>query len=50
MYDFRKNPGIHPSYHFYDFPLKNDNLDLKMKILKFLEIQPIYYHSWIRLA
>ena len=35
-----KNPGIIPSYRFCDFFLKNDNLGLKMKILKFLEIQP----------
>ena len=30
-----ENPGIHPCYHFYDFSLKNDNLGLKIKILKF---------------
>ena len=24
----RKNPGIHPSYHFYDFPLKNENFEI----------------------
>ena len=35
----RENPGIHPSYHFMIFP-QNDNLGLKMKILKFLGIQP----------
>ena len=34
----RKNPGIHPGYHFYDFSLKNDNLGSKMKILKVLGI------------
>ena len=27
---------------FYDFFLKNNNLGLKMKILKFLGIQPTY--------
>ena len=36
----RKNPEILPSYHSYDFSLKNDNLGLKIAILKFLGIQP----------
>ena len=35
------NLGIHPTYHFCHFPSKNDNLGLKMKILKILGIQPI---------
>jgi len=35
----RKNPRIHPSYHFCDF-FKSDNLGLKMKFLKFLGIHP----------
>ena len=34
-----KKPRIHTSYHFCD-SLKNDILGLKMKILKFLGIQP----------
>ena len=35
-----KNPGIHSSYYFYDFSIRNDNLGLEMKILKILGIQP----------
>ena len=35
----RGNPGIHPSYHFYDFPSKLQ-LRLKMEFLEWLEIQP----------
>ena len=35
-----ENPGIHPSYKFIIFS-KNVNLGLKMKVLKFLGIQPI---------
>ena len=37
-----KSPGIHPGYYFCDFPSKNDNLGLKMTVLKFLGIQPGY--------
>ena len=37
-----ENLEIHPSNNFSDFFLKNDNLGLKMKILKFLRIQPRY--------
>ena len=43
---FRKNPGIHPGYHFYDFYLNNDNLGLTIKVLKFLGIWPIVRSSW----
>ena len=35
-----QNSGIYPSYNFHDFSLKNDNLGSKIKILKFLGIQP----------
>ena len=38
----RTNPRIHPIYHFFRFSLKNDDLGLKIKILKFLRIQPNY--------
>ena len=37
-----ENTGIHTSYEFSDFPWKMANLGLKMKILKFLGIQPTY--------
>jgi len=37
-----ENPGIQPCYHFYDFSLKNDNLGLKIKNLKFLGIEPTH--------
>ena len=33
----RKNPENHPNYDFCDFTSKNDNLGLKLKILKFSE-------------
>ena len=42
IYRANTYPGIQPSYHYFDFPIKNDNLGKKMKILKFLGIQPIY--------
>ena len=32
--------GMDPSYNFHDFSHKNDNLGLKMKVLKFLGIHP----------
>ena len=41
----RENPEIHPSYHFNDFCLKNDYLGLKMKVLKFLGIEPKYFRT-----
>ena len=37
-----KNPRIYPGYDFCDFRSKIDNLDLKLKNLKFLGIQPKY--------
>ena len=40
-----QNPELYPSYHFYDFSFKNDNLDLKLKIFKFIGIQPSHYIS-----
>ena len=40
MGSIRKYPKIHPRYHFRDFSILNDNLGLKMKIWKFLGIQP----------
>ena len=33
-----------PWFHFYNFSSKNVNLGLKIKILKFLGIQPIHIH------
>ena len=54
MYEFRdfpKNGHTDKKYFrskfekFLYFPLKNDNLGLKMKILKFLGIHPIYKHD-----
>ena len=48
----RKKTRIRPSYQFYDFSVKNDrqkwDLGFKMKILKFLGIQPIYGCSKMR--
>ena len=37
-----ENLGIHPSYHFCDFPSLNDNIVLNMKNLTCLGIQPSY--------
>ena len=38
----RKNPEIHPTYHFCDFPQKCQ-FRLKMKISKFLGMHPTYH-------
>ena len=37
----RQFPENHPSFHFYNFSLENENLGFKIRILKFLGIQPI---------
>ena len=37
--------GMDPSYNFHDFSHKNDNLGLKMKVLKFLGIHPNFMFS-----
>ena len=41
----RKTPGIYSGYHFFTIFLKNYNFGLKIKILKFLGIQPMYTNT-----